>query len=244
MPTKQLNLAFHRQQLAEWVAAYQLDRQLREPEPEASGASARPNACYLDIPAPAPGQIRLLSPASVALPDVERPVYVLLMPAESAEAIRLIPFSRYPVPATPQEWRTGFDQQPLRVLCLWNQHVCDRARLPANWLVMTITPKQQAEVARALQMSHGLQTYASRRFGPPLLHPFDPRHVYLQEERMLLNDLYGASGETPKTIIEYPVSRADAERLLAAESPPAYGAEEPSPAAPGQKVGRAPLPNR
>lgn len=224
MTTKPFNLAFHRQQLAEWVTAYQLDRQLREPGPPEAAAyneNAPPG------PSPAAGQIRLLAPTTVSLPDVERPVYVLLMPAESAEAIRLIPFSRYPIPATPQEWRTGFNHQPLRVLCLWNQHVCDRARLPGSWLVRTITPKQQAEVARALQVSNGLQAYASRRFGPPLLHPFDPRHVYLQEERMLLDDLYGASGETPQTIIEYPVFSADAEHLLAAESPSAYGTEDP-----------------
>lgn len=222
MTTKPFNLAFHRQQLAEWVDAYQLDRQLREPGPPEAAAC---NENAPPGPSPAPGQIRLLAPTTVSLPDVERPVYVLLMPAESAEAIRLIPFSRYPIPATPQEWRTGFNQQPLRVLCLWNQHVCDRARLPGNWLVKSITPKQQAEVARALQVSNGLQTYASRRFGPPLLHPLDPRHVYLQEERMLLDDLCRGLDQTTPKIIEYPFAETNTAYRRAAEPPADYTPE-------------------
>jgi len=224
MVTKPFNLAFHRQQLAAWVAAYQLDRQLRGPEPE----TPERTGCKVqspDGPSSAAGQIRLLVPTAVSLPAVERPVYVLLMPAESAEAIRLIPFSRYPLPATPPEWRTGFDQQPLRGLRLWNQHVCDRACLPASWFVRTITAKQQADVTRALQVSHDLRTYAARRFGPPLLHAFDPRHVYLQEERMLLDDLCTGEEETAPAILEYPISETNTPYRLAAEPPADYKPE-------------------
>ncbi len=239
MSIKPLNLAFHRRQLTEWMAEYQLNRQLREPVPQASGASACPNSCTPACPAPAPGQIRLLSPTTVSLPAVERPVYVLLMPAVSADAITLIPFSRYPIPATPREWRTRFNPQPLRVLCLWNPHVCDRAGFHTGWFIRTITRKQQADVARALQMSNDLQTYASRRFGPPLLHPFDLRHVYLQEERMLLSDLCMGSDETTPTIIEYPVPETNRPYRRAAEpradyapkpssSLPREGTEEPT----------------
>lgn len=224
MESKPFNLAFHRQQLAEWVAAYQLDRQLREPVPETpelAECKARPP----DGPSPTAGQIRLLAPTTVSLPAVERPVYALLMPAESADAIRLIPFSRYPIPATPLEWRTSFDQQPLRVLCLWNQHVCGRACLPASWFVRTITAKRQAEVARVLQVPHDLRTYAARRFGPPLLHPFDPRHVYLQEERMLLADLCGEEDEATPAILEYPIAETTTPYRLAAEPTADYTPE-------------------
>lgn len=222
MPLKPVNLMFQRQQLAEWMAEYQLDHQLREAVPQASGTSACPNAYGPNLPAPAAGQIRLLAPTTGSLPAVERPVYVLLMPAETTDAIRLIPFSRYPIPATPQEWRTGFSQQPLRVLCLWNQNVRECARLPASWFVKIITPKQQTDVARALQMSVDLQVYPSRRFGPPLLHPFDPRHVYLQEERMLVDDLCMRSDETTPAILQYPVTETNTPYRRAAEPSAAY----------------------
>ncbi len=217
MSIKPLTRAFHRHQLTEWMAEYQLDRQLREPVPQAPGASSCSQTRNPVCPAPAPGQIRLLSPRTVSLPAVERPVYVLLMPAVSADALALIPFSRYPIPATPREWRTRFYQPPLRVLCLWNQHVCDRADFHAGWFIKTITQKQQAEVARVLQMLNDLQTYASRRFGPPLQHPLDPRHVYLQEERTLLSDLCMRSDETTPTTLKYPVSETYAPYRRAAE---------------------------
>jgi hypothetical protein len=217
MSIKALNRAFHRHQLTAWMAEYQLDRQLREPVPQASGASSCSHTRNPACPAPAPGQIRLLSPTTVSLSAIERPVYVLLMPTGSADTLALIPFSRYRIPATPREWRTRFNQPPLRVLCLWNQHVCDRADFHAGWFIKTITQKQQAEVARVLPMLNDLQAYASRRFGPPLQHPLDPRHVYLQEEGMLLSDLCMRSDETVPTTLQYRVSETYASYRRAAE---------------------------
>jgi hypothetical protein len=230
MTAEKSNRAFHRQQLATWMADYELDRQLREPlagfasgspvKPVLSADSAAPAA---DCPYPAAGQIRLLKPTAESHSDAERPVYVLLMPAASADVLMLIPFSRFPVPATPREWRTGFHKEPLRVLCLWNQIVCASARLQTSWFIKMITPNKQTEIKQLLAAPNDLAVYPSRRFGPPLVHPFDPRHVYLQEERMLLNDLCMVAESA--SVIAYPLLDDERHQQLAAEPPGEYGSD-------------------
>lgn len=226
MSDKRSDYAFQREQLREWLADDRLDRRLRESCPEVDAA---PVAASCEIMAeftwPAAGQVRLLRPRPSSLPEVERPVYVLLMPASTGDALRLIPFGRYAIPATPREWRTGLGLTPLRVLCFWNLRICDPAGLQASWPVSALTEEKQSEVAAILQKPNHLQSVCMRRFGPPLLHPLDPRHVYLQEEHTLMNDLCLGVGETTQGVFEYPFFEPDGDSLRAAESRSTYSTE-------------------
>ncbi|MCB1070921.1 MAG: hypothetical protein KDL31_11250, partial [Kiritimatiellae bacterium] len=66
----------------------------------------------------------------------------------------------------------------------------------------------------------------SKGFGPPLVHPADPRYAYLDEERARL-DSHRAPGN-PSWLRESHESRTEAQEerrawLLAAEGRPGYG---------------------
>ena len=225
MRIEQPDMAFHRRQLQAWFADYQTDRDLREPVAPVPIPHPGADRAAADDTFPAAGQVRLLAPSTASLPELERPIFVLLLAAQADAAFSVIPFSRYPLPATPQEWRTGLRKRPLRVLCLWNRQRCTASHLQASWLVATLPQAKQTEVTGLVRRLNGMHDYASRRFGPPLVHPFDPRHAYLQEERILLQDLLAASGATHTDIIEYPTPESRVQNLLAAEPPGEYGSD-------------------
>jgi hypothetical protein len=221
MPAKQTHHTFQRQQLEAWLTAYAIDRQLREPDVPARNTESSPPR--VRNPRPAPGQIRLLPPAAATPPDIERPVYVLLLPGARHSTLLAVPFSRFDIPATPQEWRTGLHKKPLQVLCLWNARELATAALAFAWLVHNVTDKQHQQAIAACQSLPPLTSNAGKRSGPPLIHPLDPRHTYLQEEHMLLDDLCAALQETETTgiAIKYHIPEPDTQLLRAAE-PPEY----------------------
>ncbi len=221
MPTKQTMHDYHRQQLEMWLETYKLDRAMREEcilQPDRDIEDRLPD---MHGPGPMPGQIRLLVPACDATPQIERPVYACLLPGDRPDCMTAVPFSRFSIPATPREWKTGLPQLPLQVLCLWNGHACKTEALRTSWCVGTIPEQQRLEIEIHLQTLNPLQVLPSRRFGPPLLHPLDPRQLYLQEERMLMQELVAAMVKTPSNTIFYQIPEPDIQLLRAAESPPA-----------------------
>jgi len=210
-----------RQQLQNWLALYALDRHLREPE------DPEPRRCTKAVPLQAQlanaAQVRLLAPAREPIPGIERPVYVLLVPGPRDSTTVLIPFSRFEIPATPQEWRTGLARKPLQVLCLWNARTLPTTACKATWLVKDMPPRAYRLALAAYRKLHAPDTWCPKRFGPPLRHPLDPRHTYLQEEGILLDallmDLQATGHE--KNTIPYSIPQPDT-RMLRAADPPAY----------------------
>ena len=226
MTAKEIRYEQQRQQLATWLATYELDRQLREPADPAPNQSV--TAARMPRRPPVHGHIRLLPPAATSLPELERPVYVLLLPGNNHHTTTLIPFSRFDTPATPQEWRTRLKQNALQVLCFWNARAVQTAALAATWLAHSVTEKQYQQARNIYQNLHSMGALAGTRFGPPLRHPLDPRHIYMYEEQMLLDDLLAAlqEAEAADNTIPYWIPEPDTQLLRAAE-PPQYPEEPP-----------------
>ena len=135
------------------------------------------------------GDIVLLPPETAT--TRRRPVYVGLVGRQETgvedESWLVIPFGRLPLPAVPGELVTRRQAAPLRVLCVWNCALAAAARLARGWLVGRLTERE-------LDLARGVRDLApdsvppaalARRVGPPLVHPLDPRHEYLDEERLL-----------------------------------------------------------
>ena len=213
--------ARERETLARWLEEWHLDALLPEPEPAAAGSTPEGGAApsHPGVPAPRPagpeppavGDIRLLAPETPATRD--RPVYVAVLRALPPDGWLVAPFGRFATPAVPGEWATRRAAPPLRVLCAWNRAVLPQARLVGAWRAGRLSTVEQRQVARllaALSSAGPLPAVLAARVGPPLLHPADPRHLYVAQERALW------SGE-----------RA----LRLAEPPAPYSIGNPSPAA-------------
>lgn len=176
---------------------------------------------------PAVGQVRLLPPVEAGGTH-ERPVYVLVLECAGIGQWRVAPFSRFDNPATPGEWTTGLRALPMRVLCLWNARVVGQDMLGAAWFCRRVSA---AQVGRALaayrQVREGLSSGAalSGRFGPPLEHPLDPRHGYLQEERALLDVSLGEREPGAEQGDAFCYEAGESERRKAAEGAGEYGAD-------------------
>ncbi len=206
-----------RRQLAEWLAERALDQKLVDESPLImSQARLRYDE---PVVSPSPGDIYLLRPAS----SLWGPVYVLVVDSDGA-TWRVIPFSRYATPAVPGEWLSGIDSVPLRVLCGWNaRNVAAAVFLPG--VVRKLGAAQGVEVQQLDQYVRGVGEVAedkAGRFGPPIIHPADPRYEYLDEERARVDDHLPMVGEGRD---------GDANRsrwLLAAEGRPRYGGDDPS----------------
>ncbi|HMP89234.1 MAG TPA: hypothetical protein PJ991_03485 [Kiritimatiellia bacterium] len=213
--------AHQRQTLALWLQERALDALLDIPEDCAS--SAEPFRYDPIKFSPSPGEVFLLRPA---IADAWGPVYVLILEPSDAGSWLVAPFGRYSVPAVPGEWRTGLSSEALKVLCLWNHRkVPARAFLAES--ASKVSSATMSRVKRAfLHVVKGdpLDAASSRRLGPPLVHPADPRYEYLAEERKRLDDhiprVDSGVGEIENVPLIY--LRASSAWLLAAEGRPAW----------------------
>jgi len=216
--TDKTGIPEQRARLAAWLNVYRLDRHLRDDTVSAS-CPEPPTAAHEQ---PDPGQIRLLPPVSSTPPEYERPIYILVTSATQPGIFTVIPFSRFDMPATPQEWTTQWPETPLQVLCFWNARSVAARALQATWLVSRVSELQLRQVIEAGNNSTSPAAYpVDMRCGPPLVHPLDPRHVYLQEERSLLDDAIGTleqSQDMGKSIT-YEIHETDIRLLRAAEGP-------------------------
>ncbi|HMP72698.1 MAG TPA: hypothetical protein PKE55_05480 [Kiritimatiellia bacterium] len=218
------SLEAQRRLLAAWLHERHLDITLRDPAPPIPPATG----LRYDRPPPAtwssprPGSIHLLRPTPG--PSSWGPVYVCLLEA-TPSGIRAAPFSRYAVPAVPGEVATELPHAPLRVLCLWNHHL-----IPAHRLMPQSVASWPARAWPAILAYHQhlagkspSPTPRKLHIGPPLIHPADPRHDYLEEERQRLHDHIHSPAalnhESPATIIAFDSIRP-AWRLAAEGRPP------------------------
>lgn len=216
-----------RSHLQEWLVEWTLELALRNVGQAStrnvvdriSGAlSVRPVA---GDPLPAKGQVRLL------VPDVlgSRPRYVVLLEVLANDRFRIVPFGLFSYPCVPGEMLTGRCVDVLRVLCLWNSRDITRSTAGRSWFVDTL---DDLEMEAAQQVFHhmnegtDLPSELRERVGPPMWHPFDPRHAYLDGESGAMARLE-ASGTDP---VSYPVKQGP--HRLAAEDRPEYGPDDPS----------------
>jgi hypothetical protein len=174
------------------------------------------------------GQIRLLCPCRIGLAHI-RPVYAVLLRKQNGPAWLVAPFSRFVNPAVPGEWGTGIRAAPLRVLCLWNARVVADETMESAWLSGKMTDAQVAnalDLWRHLVEAKPMEQVLARRTGPPLKHPLDPRHEYLQEERELLDEHVGfAFAQEPQgSTLVYEVPQSALRK--AAEERGKYGKEK------------------
>ncbi|MBU1693648.1 MAG: hypothetical protein KJ726_06500 [Verrucomicrobia bacterium] len=186
------------QQLLQWMREWTVDLALRE-EPEALSAEDRavPEA---EPPGLAPGQVRLLFPLSGG--SRSRLCYLAVLQEVRPGYFLAAPFGRFSTPATPGEWRSPRTEPPLRIVCLWNARVMPGALLSQSWLVDELTDGEQAHARSVYEACKGRRPVPAELaavVGPPLCHPLDPRHDYMDEERawmdaVISSSLHGAQG--------------------------------------------------
>ena len=131
----------------------------------------------------------------------------------------MAPFGRLAEPATPGELLTGRTVPPLRVLCLWNARTVSSDIVVRSWPVDVMTPDELRDAERVLESlktGTDLPEHLVRRVGPPLMHPDDPRQVYVHRERLRLDRFAQDAGET------YPLPR-NRDLPMAAEDREPYG---------------------
>ncbi len=193
-----------RRRLAEWLREWQLAQRLdAAPEPSDGAPGAAADLSYpagparrcagspLSIGDPSrlqDGEVVLLAPESET--TRRRPVYVALIELTRGGDWLTVPFGRFALPAVPGELATRRAAPSLRVLCVWNAGPIDGARLARGWSVGHLTPRELGWVRLLLEKPAGAPPprALAGRLGPPLVHPLDPRHDYLEEERLLWID--------------------------------------------------------
>lgn len=188
--------AQQRERLARWLLEWRLDQALASgqrvteapaPTDDFAGATDAP---LESEPAPATGQIRLLAPVGEA--TAARPRLVAVIECDAQGRWLVAPFGRFADPALSGEWATGRDQLPLRVLCLWNARWVGADSVRLGWVVGQLTPEERA-AAQAVLAAGGdtasLPDALRAQVGPPLGHPDDPRLVYRERERVVMDGI-------------------------------------------------------
>lgn len=137
------------------------------------------------------GQIRQLNPGLKS--TWTRTVIVLVINVdETGQQALVAPFSQFDQPAFDGELATGLNDESLAVLCLWNSTRVPLAALRRSWWLMDsfddlLTDAEAFHTAR--NKREPLPPALKDKLGPPIIHPLDPRHDYLDVEAGLLEDL-------------------------------------------------------
>ncbi len=136
---------------------------------------------------PCPGHIRLMHPATAGLAH-PRPIYFTILSIHPDSAT-IVPFGPLATPAVPGEWSTGLEPPCLRVLSLWNHARVHPRALRHSWPARELDEQTLAVAATLLDCvltDSPPPPQHEPTCGPPLIHPLDPRHEYLDRERMLM----------------------------------------------------------
>jgi hypothetical protein len=175
--------------------------------------------------APDIGQVRLLHPAYMDIARM-RPIYVAVLRRAGETSWLVAPFSRFARSAVPGELQTCLRAAPLRVLCLWNARIVNQEAMAATWLCRRIAAAQVVSALKVwLNFSEGkpLQQALVSRVGPPLEHPLDPRHDYMQEELELLDAHLGPTSSEVGRSAALVYAMPESELRRAAEFRSEYG---------------------
>ena len=218
--------------LNDWLREWRADRLLPAPEHTPSPpADEDRHPAGRTVPVRA-GSIRLLRPESPATRS--RPCFVaVLEPCPASATVLAVPFGRFPVPATPGEWRTDGKARALRVLCCWNARHIPRATIERGWPSGALRRADRAAAERLVRAdaSAAASSGFSERTGPPIRHPCDPRLIYLDEERAWGDGLGAPAAPAPpmhvhNRVLVYPTPAASP-HAQAAESPAPYRLRTP-----------------
>lgn len=130
------------------------------------------------------GDIRLLRQSDVQEPG--RLLYVLVLYVRNDNLTSVVvPFSTYSTPCCKDEWLTGLEGEPLKVLQFWNAQPVPTFALAKSWRVGTLD-EDRLSVAQKLY-SHAIsgtwpQGELREQVGLAILNPSDERLVYQHEE--------------------------------------------------------------
>jgi hypothetical protein len=140
------------------------------------------------------------------------------------------PFSRYPVPALPGEFRTSRDEPPLKTLALWNSHTMEPNALARSWLVDRLAPEDTRAaraVFRHVMFGHAIADDLLDRTGAPLAHPEDPRLAYERAELLRVTGLGRLQHHLERTVTRGDILNLIAEAERIANTPAAAAAPPP-----------------
>jgi len=209
----------HHRQLAAWLAEREIDGLLKDSDDEYGGSvSIRYDRQIGEV---VPGDVYVLTPSALN----QTPVYVVVLEKTGDPSRwRVVPFSRYATPAVPGEWATGLRDSPLHVLCFWNvRETSAQCFLPGA--AKKLSPrmlKNIHSVYRLVMFGELADESLTKRLGPPIRHPADPRHEYLDEDRLRIDhqlrghQAVGFEG----------VGSGSVPWRMAAEGRPRYGSKE------------------
>jgi len=114
-----------------------------------------------------------------------RPVYVAVLARFDAGHYLVAPYGRFAEPAIPGELETRRHEPSLQVLCVWQAQAMQAEELARAWFAGELEDGESREalaihafIDRGTPIPDGLRD----RIGPPLVHPADPRHEYLDEQ--------------------------------------------------------------
>ena len=186
---------WQRERLGRWLREWEIECRLVEPEgPEddmtgdAYVIETAPGVVEeAEVHLPAVGQIRLLRPAKG--PSAMHPLYVAILAQNDDGRFLVAPYGRFSEPAIPGELKTGRDEPCLRVLCLWKAQRVTTEQLARTWLVGELAEGERSEASAIhafIDEGTPIPEALIERIGPPLVHPADPRHEYLDEENSLV----------------------------------------------------------
>jgi len=183
--------------LLRWRLERKLDLKLRELQTEQEQALvAEPGFTRCRLPLRSfdtdvrEGDIRLLRQSDV--PDFSRFLYVAVLYVRDNFTSVVTPFSSYSVPACKDEWLTGLESEPLKVLQFWNAQPVATKDIAQSWRTHTLDEERLSQ-ARTLY-KHAVdgswpQGQLRERVGLAILNPADERLAYQYEELLLFTGL-------------------------------------------------------
>jgi hypothetical protein len=186
--------------LQKWMEEYVLDKRLGE-EPS-GGPLVQSDLDFSGEPPPADNQIRLWP----SVREEDPPLYGLVKESGYDQWMEL-PFSPYAFPALPEELRVR-EEPPARVVQGWNFRAVTGARVAASWMVAMIPEAYALLLERwwmCVQAGEMPREGFGEAVGPVLRHPLDPRHGYLDAERIRVDQILG---ETPAVYADQELGKA------------------------------------
>ncbi|MCC5844770.1 MAG: hypothetical protein JJU05_11010 [Verrucomicrobia bacterium] len=188
-----MNTDQKRKQLEGWLRDYTVWRRLGAESGEVAEEKDADRSDAPDFsgePAPETGQIRLWPSTDFRDP----PLYGLLAAPEYG-SWGVLPFSPLALPATPKELKV-MEAPPLQVVQGWNLRRISAVQARNSWCAGRLPESESFKLEMFLAwMNSGeaVPALLADHAGPPLAHPLDPRHEYLEDERERTDRTLGAS---------------------------------------------------
>lgn len=196
------------QKLLDWLEEYAL--WMPEDEQTAPETEGEP-IDFSDQPTPGDGHIRLW-------PSPDGLLYGLVLLAGYGRW-KVLPFSPLHVPAVPGEVRVR-EHGPVQVLEGWNLRIVSASVVRNSWYADALEETERfwlQDWVALLEEGGEMPERFRDRTGPRLLHPEDPRHVYLDQQAERADRCLGESWAASEGI---PPAQA-------AEESGSYGKKDP-----------------